>query len=118
MKIIDSLNRKLDKLVKEPNNCEYYNDVGVILYQLKDFENCELYLKRAHQLAKTNREILYNYAIVLEKQFKLEKAAKMYESYLKLGRDDNHIAQKLEEIKYRLKDYATAMNDEEGDPIK
>lgn len=104
----DDLKRKLDRLLKEPGNSELYNDIGVLLFQYKDFENAEKYLQKAYELDSLNEDILYNYASVLYYRLRLRKAVSVFKSYLELCPNDKEVIKKIGDSYYQLGKYAFA----------
>ena len=101
----DDLERKLDQLLKEPKNPQLYNEIGVLLYQVKDLENAELYLKRAYALNPSNKDILYNYASLLYFQSKWQVAISIYQAYAAFDPDDKSVMEKVKNCYYQLGEY-------------
>lgn len=108
MKTIEALERKLDQLMKEPSNSQIFNDVGVLLYQVKDWKNAEMYFLKAYQLNPTSADILYNYAVTLHHLGHLKKAIPIYEAYLELSHKDKEVIQKMGNCYYQLGEYQLA----------
>lgn len=108
MSAIEDIERKLDKLLKEPNNPQLYNDIGVLLFQLGDYENSLLYQQRAYELDSLDRDILYNYALLLSKQSQYSKAVAIYEIYLQLFPNDSEVIEKAGDAFYVLGRYELA----------
>lgn len=106
--MIDKLQRGLDKLLKDPENYQLYNEIGVVLYQMKDWDLAETYFRRAYRLNIGNIDVLYNYAVILHKQFKYDKAVSVYQEYLSLVEEDDNVRIKLGECFYLLGEYASA----------
>jgi tetratricopeptide (TPR) repeat protein len=106
--ICDILDRKLDQLLNEPENEELLNDIGVLLYQLKDFDNSEKYLQRSHSLSPENPEILYNYGYVLYRRYRIHMAITVFTGYLQLKPGDVEIIEKLGDCYYQTTQYALA----------
>ncbi|WP_242975227.1 tetratricopeptide repeat protein [Anaerovirgula multivorans] len=106
--MIEGLERKLDQLMKEPNNPLLFNQIGVLLYQVKDWKYAEMYFKRAYQLSPVNKDILYNYASLLYQQAQFQKAIPLYEAYLELLKDDKEVMQKVRNCYYQLGEYESA----------
>jgi len=104
----DDLERKLDKLLKDPDNPQLFNEIGVLLYQAKDWENAELYLQRAYILAPSDKDIMYNYASLLYSQLKWQKAIAVFQDYLKLAPDDKGVGEKIADAYYQLGKYDLA----------
>ncbi|NMB96948.1 MAG: tetratricopeptide repeat protein [Clostridiaceae bacterium] len=102
MNIIEDLERKLDQLVRMPDDPRILNDIGVLLYQLEDWKNAEMYLQRAWELDPTNKDILYNYGLLLHLQFKLQEAVRIFEVYLELYPDDRDVVEKMGDSYYQL----------------
>lgn len=108
MNTIDDLERKLDQLLEEPDDAQLFNDIGVLLYLVKDQKNAELYFQKAYELNPINRDILYNYASLLHLQCHWRKAVTIYQDYLKLYPDDREVAEKLGDCYYQLGGYDQA----------
>jgi len=106
---IENLERKLDCLVKEPENFLHFNQVGVLLYQVKDWKNAELYFQRAFQLNPMDRDILYNYALLLYQQGQYEKAGSLYQAYLEIDPLDEEVREKAGDCYYLLGEYEQAV---------
>ncbi|SDI30957.1 tetratricopeptide repeat protein [Alteribacillus bidgolensis] len=105
---IDLLQRKLDQLIKESNNPVLYNEIGVLLYQLNDWNNAEMYLQKACQLDSSDEDVLYNYAEILYKQSQWEKSISMYNAYLEIQPHDIEVMQKAGNSYYLIGDYEKA----------
>ncbi|WP_163538223.1 tetratricopeptide repeat protein [Gracilibacillus sp. YIM 98692] len=105
---IEVLQRKLDQLMKEPDNPDLYNDIGVLLYQLKDWHNAEMYLQKAYQLDSSNKDVLYNYAQLLNEQYQWEKSISIYTAYLDMEPNDIEVIQKVGNTCYLIGDYQKA----------
>ena len=105
---IDDLNRKLDRLMMDPDNAELYNTIGTILCQVKDWGNAEHYLRRAYALNPSDRGILYNYAGILYLRQKYRKAASVCRAGLKLDPTDPGLLEKLSDICYLQGEYEEA----------
>ena len=108
MNPIENLERKLDQLLREPDNSELINEIGVILYQMKDWKNAEIYLQRAYQMNPNDDDILYNYAFILYFDSKWEKAIPILKTYLSLNPDEPEIIKKLGDSYYHLGEYEPA----------
>ncbi|NJD02846.1 MAG: tetratricopeptide repeat protein [Ruminiclostridium sp.] len=108
MNIVDELERGLESLMAEPGNPQFYNAVGALLYQMKDWRNAEMYFQKAYELSPADKDILYNYASLLYVQPQLEKAIPIYKACLELYPDDRDTAEKLGDSYYRLGDYGLA----------
>ena len=108
MKNITDLQRKLDKLIKEPANPQLYNEIGVFLYQIRDLANAELYLGMAYELCPKDLDILYNYALLLCTQFRWQEAVRIYQAYLELEPNNDKIRSKLRDLYYQLGNYLEA----------
>jgi Flp pilus assembly protein TadD len=102
------LNRKLDQLLQEPENSELLNDIGVLLFQLKDFENAEKYLKRSNDLSPCNPEILYNYALLLYHRYQLTNAVAAFNAYLRIDPNNTQVIEKLGDCYYRTGNFQLA----------
>jgi len=105
---MEDLERKLDQLLKEPTNSNLFNEIGVLLYQVKDWGNAEMYFQRAYGLDKHNIDILYNYASLLYKQSQFQKAISIYKAYLEFNIEDNEVIQKMGDCYYQLGEYKLA----------
>ncbi len=108
MNQIEDLERKLDRLLKEPDNPQLFNEIGVFLYQLKDWKNAERYLKRACQLDGGDADILYHNALLLYLQSQWKKAAKVCEAYLEIHQDNREAIEKAGDSYYQLGEYEAA----------
>lgn len=106
----EDLERKLDRLMTDPTNPQLFNEIGIILYQLKDEKSALMYFERAYELCPLDGDILYNYGVVLHVQYKWRKAISIYQDYLQLYPDDNKIIEKMGEAYYQLGDYDLAAN--------
>jgi tetratricopeptide (TPR) repeat protein len=124
MSRIDELNRKMGQLLKEPDNAKRYNAVGVLLYGVRDWDNAERFLGRAHALDPADIDILFNYAAVLYRRRDYQKAADLCREGLKIAPDDEALLEKLGDCCYMLGVYHEAtrayenirMSDEVGLP--
>jgi tetratricopeptide (TPR) repeat protein len=105
---IENLERKLDRLLKEPDNSKLFNEIGAFLYQMKDWENAEMYFERALKLNPVDEEIMYNYALLLCQQYQWDKAIPAFEAYLELHQDDQEIMKKMGDSYYCLGEYESA----------
>lgn len=108
MNCLDSLNRKLGRLTKEPNNHELYNDIGVLLYELKDYGNAQKYLTRAWEIAPFIPDILYNYAQALYACFDWLKSVEIFQQYMAFQPNDNTVIEKIADACYQLGDFCSA----------
>jgi tetratricopeptide (TPR) repeat protein len=104
----DMLKRKLERLLKEPENHELYNDIGAMLYELKDYENAQNYLKKAWELSPSDANILYNYAHALYALFEWRRAAEVFGAYLELRPKDRAAIEKTADAYYQLGEYGLA----------
>ncbi|MFZ7103241.1 MAG: tetratricopeptide repeat protein [Peptococcaceae bacterium] len=109
MPTFDDLERKLDCLIKEPENFLLFNQVGVILYQVQDWKNAELYFQRAYQLNPADQDTLYNYAFLLYRQGQFQKAVILYEAYLEIEPLNQEVRQKAGDCYYLLGEYEQAV---------
>ena len=73
MNIIEELERNIDQLLRKPDDAQILNDIGVLLYQLEDWKNAEMYFHRAWELDPVNKDILYNYGLLLYLQFRWQE---------------------------------------------
>lgn len=108
MNNIDDLQRKLDRLIKNPGDARLYHEIGVLLYQVKDLENAVLYLKRAYEISPEDADILYNYALLLYSQCKWRESVKIYQACFALDPADEGVSEKLRDLYYRLGAYQEA----------
>lgn len=108
MRIIDDLERKLDQLMKEPSNPLLFNQIGVLLYQIKDWKNSEKYLHKAYQLDPRNYDILYNYASLLYLQCKYQETIPILQAYLEDNRSDEAAIKKMGDCYYLMGYYNSA----------
>jgi tetratricopeptide (TPR) repeat protein len=104
----DDLERKLDQLLKEPNNSQLFNDIGVLLCQVKDLENAEIYLQKAYELNPSSKDILYNYATLLYLKLKWWEAISIYQAYSELDPNDTEVIEKIGDSYYQLCEYELA----------
>jgi tetratricopeptide (TPR) repeat protein len=102
---MEALERKLDQLLKDDSNPNLYNEIGVLLYQMKDWKNAQLYFQRACELNPKNKDFLYNNASVLFEQCDWRKALSIYQNYFELQPDDKEVLQKVRDIYYLLGEY-------------
>ena len=105
---IDVLEKKLNQLFKEPDNSELLNNIGGLLYQLKDFKNAEMYLQRAYELNPSEKDILYNYASILYFQLKWQDACSVFRIYSELNPDDKMVFECMRDCFYHLGEYDSA----------
>jgi tetratricopeptide (TPR) repeat protein len=105
---MDNLERKLDQLLKDHTNPFLFNEIGVFLYQMKDWMNARLYFQRACELNPENKDFLYNFASVLYVQSEWQEALSFYQAYLELQPDDNEVLQKVGNIYYMWGNYDQA----------
>ena len=108
MRRMEDLERKLDQLMKEPGDPALFNEIGVFLYQVKDWRNALRYLERACRLDGSDADILYNYALLLYLQRQWKKAAEICEAYLELQQDDEEMLKKAGDSYYQSGDYEAA----------
>lgn len=106
--VIEDLERKLEQLWEKSDDTQLLNEIGVLLYQVKDWRNAEMYFQRAYELSPENRDILYNYASLLYLQPYYEKAVPIYKACLELCHDDGETMEKLGDSYYRMGEYALA----------
>lgn len=108
MTIIDDLNRKLDRLMTEPDNADLYNTIGTILCRFKDWDNAEKYLQRAYELNPIDKDILYNYTVILYLRQKYREAASFCRAGLEIEPRDPRFLEKLGDICYLQGEYTEA----------
>lgn len=108
MNDVEKLERKLDQLLLEPSSPQLLNQIGVLLYQMKDWQNAEVYFQRAYQLNERNEDILYNFASVLYRLGKWQEAITFYQTYLELCPNDENVIEKVGDCSYQLGDYQLA----------
>ncbi len=108
MNSIADLEGKLDQLLREPCNFQLLNGIGVLLYQMKDWDNAGMYFQRAYELNPEDRDILYNYASLLHLQSQWDKAILVYEAYLGLEPGDRAVMEKTGDAYYQLGEYELA----------
>lgn len=108
MNSVEDLERKLDQLLKEPDNSQLFNEIGVLLYQMKDLKSAEMYLLRAYQLSTINEDILYNYGLLLYLNSQWEKTIHIYKAYLELHENDKEVMEKMGDSYYLLGEYESA----------
>lgn len=102
------LERKLDLLIQDSLNPYLYNEIGVILFQMKDWENAKKFFQRARELMPDNTDFLFNLGIVLYKQSEWELAKTTFQKYLQINPSDVQIIQKLGDTFYLLGEYEQA----------
>ncbi len=105
--MIEALERKLDQLIREPENGMLLNEIGIFLFQQREWELSELYLERAYRLASDNPEIVINYAELLGRLGSTERAIVLYQTYL-VGAEDEAVREKLGDCYYYLGQYEAA----------
>ena len=110
MNLMDDMERKLELLLRNPENAQRFNEVGVILYRVKDWKNSALYFQKAYELNPTDKDILYNYAFLLAQQSHCRKAVLLYQQYLELYPEGMEVMEKLGDLYYRLGEYESAEN--------
>lgn len=108
MNIIDDLERKSDKMRRSPDDAKNYNDIGVILYQLKDWDNAEKYLCRAYELDPAYPDTQYNYGMLLYHRLKWREAISVFQVYLSSNPDDRKVREKTGDAYYHLEKYEEA----------
>lgn len=108
MNLIDDLQRKLDRLMMEPDNADLYRSVGTILRQVRDWDNAERYLCRAYALGPSDSGMLCDYADILYRRLKYREAAVVCRAGLKIGPEDPELLEKLGDVCYLLGEYKEA----------
>ena len=106
---MEDLERKLDNLVKEPENFSLFNQVGVLLYKVIDWKNAELYFQRDYELNPADENTIYNYALLLHQQGQFHKASKLYQAYLEIDPLDKEVREKAGDCYYLLGEYEQAV---------
>lgn len=104
----EDIERKLDGLLKDPENSRLYNEIGVFLYYAKDYENARNYLKKAYELCVHDIDILYNYALLLYTQSEWIKAVSLCQAYLELDPGNPDITGKIADLYYQIGEYGLA----------
>lgn len=107
MNVTEKLDSKLEQLRKTPDS-ELLNEIGILLYMLKDYKNAELYLNKACLYSPENADFLYNYALVMNLQGKSHYAQRIHDAYLKLNKEDTGILEILAGLYYQHKAYKVA----------
>lgn len=108
MNVEDILKRKLRKLIEKPRNGQLYNDIGVILYELKDYGNARNYLCRARELYSDNYDVLYNYANTLYALSEWNAASTAFIEYLDNKPNDKAAIEKIADVYYQLGEFDLA----------
>lgn len=108
MNDLDLLKRKLDRLLSAPDDAGLYNDIGVLLYRLKDWENAENYLCRAYELLPSDPDILFDYAVILCRNRKWRKALPLFQLLLRDDPGCRKIIEKAGDACYHLGKYEKA----------
>jgi tetratricopeptide (TPR) repeat protein len=83
----------------QPNNRNYMDTYGWILYQQKKFKEAEEWLSGAAKLGPKNPTILEHYGDVLFKLGKIEDARKYWQDALNAGGDSEALLKKVKEKK-------------------
>ncbi len=104
----EALQRKLNALLREPGEARHYNETGVWLFRLKDFENSLKYLEKACALCPDDTDILYNYASVLYMLAHWARCADALESLLKQEPENKKAWGYLAHACYCMGQYARA----------
>ena len=108
--VIEKLDRELERLVIHPNHAETYNAIGVLLYQIGDLKNAEIYMNRAYKLNFANDDILYNYGLVLYENVKYKDSLEICRQYQCIQSEDEFARNKIQEISYILENDELGMN--------
>jgi len=108
--VLDDLKRKLDKILKDPNNPQLFNEVGVLLYRVNDLKYAERYLRRAYELNPSLADILYNYATLLYSQMKWKEAIPIYQDLFVIESNNKEVIEKVGDSYYQLGSYELASN--------
>jgi tetratricopeptide (TPR) repeat protein len=105
---MENLERQLDQLIKEHANPYLFNEIGVFLYQMKDWMNARLYFQRAYKLDSENKDFLYNYASALYALSEWREALSIYQAYIALQPDAKEVQQKIGDLYYLIGEYEHA----------
>ncbi|MBS4025592.1 MAG: tetratricopeptide repeat protein [Clostridia bacterium] len=108
MHIIEDLERKLEQLLKEPGNPHLFNQIGVLLYEVEDWQSANVYFQRGYELSPQDQDILYNYAALLYQQAQWQQAIPIYQAYLEAQPEDKEVLQRVGDIYYLLGEYEEA----------
>ncbi|HWP51000.1 MAG TPA: tetratricopeptide repeat protein [Clostridia bacterium] len=108
MRTMDELKRKLGQLLKEPDSASRYDAIGVILGQVKDWDNAERYLGRAYALDPTDIDISYHYASALYQRHRYSEAAALCRDGLKIDSTNRALLERLGDCCYLLGEYEDA----------
>ena len=99
------MQRKLCALLRESGEAKRYNETGIWLYRLKDFENAMKFMEKAHTLCPGDTDIMYNYASALYMMARWENCAEAFESLLLLEPENKQAREKLMHARYCLGQY-------------
>jgi Putative Zn-dependent protease, contains TPR repeats len=108
MNSIEHMDQLLDRLMKDPDNPLLLNEIGVLLYHMKDWNNAEQYFRRAFELSPADEDVLYNYGSFLYFTARWDEAASIFKEYLTLRPDDSEIAHKYGDSCYLAGSYQSA----------
>lgn len=108
LKNSEDIERKLDGLLKDPENPRLYNETGVFLYYAKDFENARHYLQKAYELCPQGIDILYNYVLLLTSQFEWQNAVGICQAYLEIDPNNPDIIRTAADLYYQMGEYGLA----------
>jgi len=108
MNIYENLEKKLDSLLINPSNSQLYNEIGVLLYEISDFDKSQMYLEKAYHLCPKDKDVLYNYGLLLYHKLKLKEAKSIFKKYIKVEPNDIDVLEKMVDVYYRLDDYKMA----------
>lgn len=109
--IEDRLERRLERLLMEPCQPQWYNDLGIFFFELEETALAAMYFRRGYQLMKEGQklgsaseelELLETYGLVLYRLGRYEEAVIIYQEALQLDRDNERILETLGELYYLL----------------
>jgi tetratricopeptide (TPR) repeat protein len=109
LKIIETLEWYLNRIAREPDAFELFNNAGVLLYRLGDYKNSKKYFMRAYELNPLDSDILYNYALMSYQEYEWEDASALYQAYLHRNTDDKEAFEALLDCYYILGNYESAV---------
>ncbi|QOX63394.1 tetratricopeptide repeat protein [Anoxybacterium hadale] len=107
----DMLERRLERLLMEPDQPKRYNDVGVPLLELEEIELAEMYFQKGYQMMKARQELkleseelklLENYGLVLYRLGRYDEALTIYQEALQFDIENEKILEPLGELSYLL----------------
>jgi Flp pilus assembly protein TadD/ADP-heptose:LPS heptosyltransferase len=92
-------------LAKENKNVNAIINLGIVLFNKKDFENAFMQFEQAKNLSPENSAINYNYAVALETSGNYEKAIEEYRCALELTPENHVVKNNLGMSLLRMKNY-------------